>query len=298
MRRSRSGWCAAAEIAVIGVDDDYCRKIAPRPKDAAGRPQRGNPRLGEARSRRGDLLRRRAARSLARAAAPIERRRSRRQRARCAARTMARTPPSRYAAARALWRFDARRSSSRPCTFPGLAAPHGGGRPTGTRAVHQRFQGDQRRRRRQALSSFRRHLSGLSAAGRRRAASSRSRPLFPRMAKAYLIGEASEDFAQTLGGAVAFSAAATLERRLEAAAPTPLRAPRTSRSCCCRRPAPRSTSSPISKCAARRSATPSPTARPSERILEGATHDVACRTRPFADWWRTVDRWLLGALVT
>ncbi|HXZ16164.1 MAG TPA: cyanophycin synthetase, partial [Roseiarcus sp.] len=44
------------------------------------------------------------------------------------------------------------------------------------------------------------------------------RPLFSRVAKAYLIGEAAADFARTLEGAVAFELCGTLSRALEAAA--------------------------------------------------------------------------------
>ena len=44
------------------------------------------------------------------------------------------------------------------------------------------------------------------------------RRLFPRVAKAYLIGAASEDFARTLGADVAFERCGTLENALRAAA--------------------------------------------------------------------------------
>ena len=44
------------------------------------------------------------------------------------------------------------------------------------------------------------------------------RPLFPRVAKAYLIGAASDDFARTLEGAVAFERCGTLENAVAAAA--------------------------------------------------------------------------------
>ena len=44
------------------------------------------------------------------------------------------------------------------------------------------------------------------------------RPLFPRVAKAYLIGEATGEFAQTLAGAVPFVRAETLNAAIEAAA--------------------------------------------------------------------------------
>jgi UDP-N-acetylmuramoylalanine--D-glutamate ligase len=44
------------------------------------------------------------------------------------------------------------------------------------------------------------------------------RPLFPRVAKAYLIGEASEEFAQTLSGAVPFERYESLDAAIRAAA--------------------------------------------------------------------------------
>jgi len=44
------------------------------------------------------------------------------------------------------------------------------------------------------------------------------RPLFPRIAKAYLIGEAADEFARTLAGAVPFVRAGTLSAAIEAAA--------------------------------------------------------------------------------
>ena len=74
---------------------------------------------------------------------------------------------------------------------------------------------------------------------------------FPRIRKAYLIGEAAPEFAGTLGDA---RAARDFARRSMSRWPTPraTRKPRASpiRWCCCRRPAPRSTSTAISKSAA------------------------------------------------
>ena len=51
------------------------------------------------------------------------------------------------------------------------------------------------------------------------------RPLFPRVAKAYLIGEASDDFARTLDGAVPFERCGTLSAAIEAAARDAARSP-------------------------------------------------------------------------
>src|SRR5262245_36154308 len=78
---------------------------------------------------------------------------------------------------------------------------------------------------------------------------------FPRIHKAYLIGEAAEEFSRTLDGKVAHAVAARSTARSSRlpAMPAPLRWP--SRWCCCRPPARRSTSIPISRCAAPPSAT-------------------------------------------
>jgi len=75
-------------------------------------------------------------------------------------------------------------------------------------------------------------------------------PFFPRVAKAYLIGEASEEFAATLEGKVAFERCGTLDAALARAAHNARRvalpAP-PSPWCCSHPPAPPTTSSPTSK---------------------------------------------------
>ena len=123
-------------------------------------------------------------------------RRPRRHRRRCAARTMPRTPPRRSRRSARLGLGDAEiarglRELSRP------AASDGGGRPARPRPLRQRFQGDQRRRRRQGAGELRRASTGSPADARRKAASPASTSFFPRIAKAYLIGEAADDFAAT-----------------------------------------------------------------------------------------------------
>ena len=97
-------------------------------------------------------------------------------------------------------------------------APHGAGRPQGHGAVRQRFQGDQRRFRGAGAGLASPTCSGSPAASRRPAASPRSRGFFPRIRKAYLIGEAAAEFAATLDGKVAYEMAGTLERAVAAAA--------------------------------------------------------------------------------
>ena len=81
------------------------------------------------------------------------------------------------------------------------------------------------------------------------------RSFFPRIRKAYLIGEAADEFAATLGVAVPHEIAGTLDKAVAAAARDAKPRLRRNRSCCCRRPAPRSTSTAISKSAATPSAT-------------------------------------------
>ena len=108
--------------------------------------------------------------------------------------------------------------------------------------------------------------SGSPAASRSSAASPASTEYFPRIRKAYLIGEAAQEFAGTLGEQ---RAARDLAKRSMSRSRTP-RAMRRPPDlpipwCCCRRPAPRSTSTAISKSAARRSATSSPRCRASSR---------------------------------
>ncbi len=80
-------------------------------------------------------------------------------------------------------------------------------------------------------------------------------PYFPRVAHAYLIGAATEDFAATLDGQVPFSRCGTLAPL----SPRPRRrrsgTERGSRWCCSRRPAPPTTSSAASSIAATSSAT-------------------------------------------
>ena len=74
------------------------------------------------------------------------------------------------------------------------------------------------RTRRRARSRASPTFSGSRAASRRPAASRRSTGYFPRIRKAYLIGEAAGEFAGTLQGKVPFVVAGTLDRAVELAA--------------------------------------------------------------------------------
>ena len=78
---------------------------------------------------------------------------------------------------------------------------------------------------------------------------------FPRIRKAYLIGEAAKEFAQTLEGRVPYEIAGCFRLRSTRRPAMPRLRGSTSRSCCFHRPAPLSTSTAILKCAAK----PSPT---------------------------------------
>ena len=72
-------------------------------------------------------------------------------------------------------------------------------------------------------------------------------PFFPRIARAYLIGEAAYEFAAQLGADVDHVQCGTLDRAIEAAASDARSRAGLSRWCCCRRLAPPTTSSPISR---------------------------------------------------
>ena len=73
---------------------------------------------------------------------------------------------------------------------------------------------------------------------------------FPRIRKAYLIGEAAAEFAATLEGKVPHVIAGTLDNARRSGRARRRGAGVASRWCCCRRPAPPSISSAISRCAA------------------------------------------------
>ena len=92
---------------------------------------------------------------------------------------------------------------------------------------------------------------------------------FPRIRKAYLIGEAAPEFAGTLGDT---GAARDFAKRSMSRWPMPRATPKPPAWpipwCCCRRPAPRSTSTAISKSAAPGSATSSRRCRASSRWCE------------------------------
>ena len=134
-------------------------------------------------------------------------------------------------------------------------APHGGGRPQGPRALRQRLQGDQRRRRRAGAGELRPTSSGSPAASAKtggidtagRVLSAHPQGLSDRRGGGRLRRHAGGQGRRTSSPARSTAPSRWPPRDAEAAASR-------SRSCCCRRPAPPSTSSAISRCAATRSA--------------------------------------------
>ena len=240
--------------AVVGVDDRWTRD---RPPTASSAPARQScaVSVGKVLLARGVFARWRA--SATRQAArrtPVAR--ARRHRARCAARTMGRTRPARDRRLRLRSASNCAAIAERARDVSRPRASHGGGRPQRatccSSTIPRRPTPMPRPRRWRASAIF----SGSPAASRRPAASRACAEFFPRIRKAYLIGEAADDFAATLDGKVPYEIAGTLDGAVDAAArdAASLRRSR-SRWCCCRRPAPRSTSSRISSCAARPSST-------------------------------------------
>ena len=75
--------------------------------------------------------------------------------------------------------------------LPGPRASHGAGRPHGPRAVRQRFQGDQRRRRREGARRLPGAIYWIAGGMPKEGGIAPLAPYFPRIAKAYLIGEAT-----------------------------------------------------------------------------------------------------------
>ena len=164
-------------------------------------------------------------------------------------------------------------------SFPGLAHRMEQVGRAGQGAVRQRFQGDQRRRRRKGAAFVPRHLLDprrQAERGRHRAAASavpaRRQSLSDRRGERGFRGDARRRSpVRALRDARGRARRRRARRRL--------RARRPSRSCCFRRPAPPTTNSPISKCAATAFARSSPSASRCES-LEGAPHDLESRTRP------------------
>ena len=116
----------------------------------------------------------------------------------CRARTIGRTRRSPMPR-RAGWSRDPRAICSRDLRFPGLAASHRRCRAHRQGALRQRFQGDQCRCRGARARLLPGHLLDRRRQAPRKAASKSLGSYFPRIRKAYLIGEAAEAFAQDAG---------------------------------------------------------------------------------------------------
>ena len=233
--------------AIVGVDDEWCRAVAERLHGQGKRVVRISVRNAlsdglyvEEQPDHARVRRRRRADRRASAAS-----------ARCAGCTTRRTPP---APRPPRWRSVSSRRRSRPgcARFPGSRTAwrkSAAAAPSCSSTIPRRPTPIPRRRRSPASTTF----SGSPAASRRPAASRALRGFFPRIRKAYLIGEAAAEFAATLGGGVPHEIAGTLDKALAAAARDAEAQRRASRWYCCRRPAPRSTNTAISRSAATRS---------------------------------------------
>ena len=193
--------------AIVGVDDGWCRNIADR-LDQAGKQRRAH--LREESAADGIYVERE---TIVRAAGGARSEIARlggigslrglhnAQNAACAAAC---------ALAMGISRGDA---AERPAQLSRPGAPHGAGRPPRQRAVRQRLQGHQCRCRRACAVVLRAIFSGSPAASRSPAASPASTEYFPRIRKAYLIGEAAQEFAGTLGDRVPHEISRDARRR-------------------------------------------------------------------------------------
>ena len=127
------------------------------------------------------------------------------------------------------------------------------------------------------------------------------RPLFPRVAKAYLIGEAEDEFARTLAGAVPVVRSGTLGAAIEAAAGDAARSaakePVVLLSPAC------ASFDQFANFEARgdafRAFVAEWLARAARAREEGGLEPMVSRVErgPVADWMRTADRWLIGSFV-
>ena len=235
--------------SIVGVDDGWCRNIADRLDRAGKRVVRisvKNPLPDGVYVERETVVQ--AVRRRAPRGRKIGRHRFAARAAQCAERGLRLRLHARDG------HLD-RYVAERPAQFSRPRAPHGAGRPPRQRAVRQRLPRapmptPPRMRCRPSPTS-----SGSPAANRSRAASPASPNTFRASAKAYLIGEAAQEFSGTLGErrAARNFRNAGCRRRQRRARCRSVRA-RRSRRAACRPPAPRSTSTAISKSAARSSA--------------------------------------------
>ena len=209
---------AQSEIALVGVDDEPCREIYARLKRAP-RPAAGHCGLGQdsALAEFWVSEHRVMARGEAAPAADLGSARALRgahngQNAAFA-----------YAAARTLG-VERERIARAFASFPGLAHRMEEVGRLGRVVFINDLKATNADAAEKALLSF--HDIHWILGGRPKAGGVESlRPLFPRVAKAYLIGEAEDEFARTLAGAVPFVRSGTLGAAIEAAAGDAARSP-------------------------------------------------------------------------
>ena len=263
---------AAHGTAIVGVDDDWCRAVADRIEQAGKQVVRD---LGEAaagrwhhrRSRRPSCRSPAARRSDIADIAGIGSLRGAHnaQNAACAA-----------AAALALGvSRDVLQNGLR--SFPGLAhRMEQVGRQGATLFVND-SKGTNADATAKALASFR-DIFWIAGGKPKEGGITSLAEFFPRIRKAYLIGEAANEFAATLEGKVPYEISDTLDVAVAERRARRGRSRRSlSRWCCCRRPAPRSTSSAISRSAAPVSRTGAGAARREAGVLQSPSHLAARR---------------------
>ena len=202
---------ANAEIALVGVDDEPCREICARLKMRAGRPRviavsGAGSSLADVWVSEHHVMERGEAAAVADLpSAGALRGAHNGQNAAFA-----------YAAARALG-VERDRIARAFETFPGLAHRMEEVGRLGRVLFINNSKATNADAAEKALLSF--HDIHWILGGRLKAGGVEPlRPLFPRVAKAYLIGEASDEFARTLAGAVPFERYGTLSAATEAAA--------------------------------------------------------------------------------
>ena len=118
--------------------------------------------------------------------------------------------------------LDLARNPEGPCEFPGPCPSHAAGRPQRYEQrqcpVRQRLEGDQCRYRRQGVGELSADIFWIAGGKPKTGGISSLAEFFPRIRKAYLIGEAAQDFAKTLDGKVPYEIVGTLDRAVPLAA--------------------------------------------------------------------------------
>jgi UDP-N-acetylmuramoylalanine--D-glutamate ligase len=236
---------AQSDVAIIGVDDDWCRDIAAR-LEADGRPvERISMSVPLVRGYFADGgVIRHAAEGAVHDIADLSGISTLR------GRHNAQNAAAAIAACRAVGLSEAEIRAGL-ATFPGTQAPHAAGRPAGAAVV---FVNDSKATNAEAaapaLQSFE-PIYWIAGGLAKEGGIAALEPYFPRIAKAYLIGEAAAEFAASIGERAPFEISGTLDRavaKMRRAMRARIR-PRC-RPCSCHPLAPVLTSTAISKSAA------------------------------------------------